>query len=77
MVTQALEVPFVSRALLPTVGLADRAVQVEDQLLERLPLVNCVDPAAGVFHQRRGVTRAAERLSLEAADLAGRSRTFI
>ena len=77
MVAQALEVPVVSRALLPTVGLADRAVHVENQLLERLPLVDRVDPAAGEIHQRRQVALAAERLGLESADLATRRRLLL
>jgi len=73
MVTEALEVPVVGRALLPTVGLADRAVHVENQLFQRLPLVKRVDPAAGELHQRREVALGAERLRLKAADLAARS----
>lgn len=76
MVTQALEVP-VGRALLPTVGLADRAVQIENQLFQRLALVDRVDPAAGELHQFREVALAAERLGLESADLAGGSGAFI
>ena len=76
MIAGALEVPVVGRALLPTVGLADRAVHIQDQLFQRLTLVDRVDPAAGEPQERREITLAAERLRLESADLAGGSGVF-
>ena len=51
MVAGAFEVPVVSRPLLVAIGLADRTVHVEDQLLERHPLTNLVDPPAGKIHE--------------------------
>ena len=65
--------PVVGRALLPAVGLADGTIQVEDQFLERLSLVDLVDPPAGKIDQRREVALSAEHLGLEPTDLAGRS----
>ena len=43
MIAHALEVPVVGRALLLSVGLADGAVQVEDQSLWWLSLMDLVD----------------------------------
>ena len=59
-----------SRALLPAVGLADRAVHVEDQFFERLRRMDLVDPLAGELHQRREVAAGTERLGLEASHYA-------
>ena len=73
MIAVALEVPVVGRALLLSVGLADGAVQVEDQLFERLAPMDLVDPLAGEIHQRREVALGTERLGLEASDSAGGS----
>lgn len=45
----------VGRALLLSIGLADRAIQIEDQLPQRLPPVDLVDPLAGEIHERREI----------------------
>jgi len=50
------------RALLLSVGLADGAVQVEDQLLGRLPPMDLVDPLAGKIRQRREIALVANRV---------------
>ena len=70
MITVALEVPVVGRAFLPSVGLADGAVEVEDQLFGRLSLMDLVDPLAGKVHQGHQVAVGAERLGLKASDSA-------
>jgi hypothetical protein len=46
MITHAFEVPVVGGALLLAVGLADRAVHVENQFLQG-QLAHGVDPLAG------------------------------
>ena len=73
MITVALEVPVVGCAFLLSVGLTDGAVQVEDQLFERLAPMDLVDPLAREIHQRREVAFGTERFSLEASDSAGGS----
>ncbi len=77
MVAQAFKVSVVSRPLLPTVGLADRAVHVENPLFEQLPPMDLVNPLAGELHQRRQVALGAECVGLESADLAGRGRMLL
>ena len=71
VITVALEVPVVGSAFLLSVGLTDRAIEVEDQLFERLAPMGLVDPLAGKVHQRREVALGTERLGLESADFAG------
>ena len=61
----------VGRALLLAVGLADRAVHVEDELGELAVLMGLVDPLAGEVHQVLEVLVGAEGLGLEAGHLAG------
>ena len=53
MIAHALEVTVVRRALLFAMRLADRTVQIQDQLVERSTLVGGVDPGSGEIHQRR------------------------
>jgi len=67
MVTEAFKVAVVGRALLPTVGLANRAVHVQDELFKRSSPMDVVDPAAGEIYQRHEIALRAERLRLEAA----------
>ena len=71
MITVALEVSVVGSAFLLSVGLTYRAIEVEDQLFERLALMDLVDPLSGNIHQRREVALGTERLGLEASDSAG------
>ncbi len=68
MVTRALKVPVVGRALLLAVGWAHAAVDVEDQHLARA--ARPVDPASRQLGQGREVLLRRHRLGLEAAHLA-------
>ena len=54
-----------------SVGLADRAVHVEDQLFHRAALADSIHPLAEHRHQGGEVTRIGQFLRLEPADLAG------
>ena len=62
MITVALEVPVVGIAFLLSEGLTDRAIEVEDQLFERLAPMGLVDPFAREIHQRREIAAGTERL---------------
>ncbi len=73
MAADAFKVAVVGRALLLAVGLADRAIQVEDQLFQRPSSLDLVDPLAGEIHQRREIACGAERLRFKPAHFAGRS----
>src|SRR5262249_16167632 len=55
------------------VGLAHRAVQVQDELVELTVLMGLVVPSTGDVHQVIEVVLGAEGLGLEAAHLAGGS----
>ena len=77
VVTGTLEVPVVGRALLLSIGLADRAIHVEDQLFGRLAPMDLVDPLAGKIHQRREVAAGVDNLRLKAANLTGGSSPFV
>jgi hypothetical protein len=68
--SKTLEVPVVGRALLLAIGLADRAVHVEDQLLQRLSPMHLVDPLTAELHQCSQVASFAERFGLEASHLS-------
>ncbi len=53
IIAHALDVTLVRRALLPPMRLADRAIQTQDQLVQRSTLVDGVDPGPGEIHQCR------------------------
>lgn len=74
MVTGTAKVTVVGAALLMAVGLADRAVHVQDELLELAVLMGLADPLAREVHQVLEVVIGAEGLGLEAGHLAGGSR---
>src|SRR5262249_44299424 len=71
LVAGAAEVTVVGRALLVAVGLAHRAVHIEDQPGQLAVPVGAVDPPAGEVHQPVQVGPGGERRGLEPADLAG------
>ena len=71
VVTFAVEIAVLGRTLLLTVGFADRAVQVQDQLLDRISLAHAIDPFAGQCHQCRHVLRLRKYFGFEAAYLTG------
>src|SRR5512135_2221748 len=71
MVAGTAEVAVEGGALLPAVGLADRAVHVEDDPGELAVPVRAIDPPAGQVHQPAQVRAGRERLGLEPADLTG------
>ena len=77
MVAGAAEVAVVGGALLLAVGLADRAVHVEDDPGELAMPVRAIDPLAGQVHQPVQVLAGRERLGLEPADLAGRGGRMV
>ena len=77
VITCAFKVPVVGRALLLSISLADRAVQVEDQLFGRLPLLHLVDPLAGKIHQLLEVAVGVDNLRLKTAHLTGGSSPFV
>jgi hypothetical protein len=77
MVAHAFEMPIVCRTLLVAISLAHRAIHIEDQFLQRLSLVDFVDPLAREVHQRRQVAPCAENLRLESTDAACRSGFLI
>ena len=77
MVAGAAEVAVVGGALLLAVGLADRAVHVEDEPGELAVPVGAIDPLAGEVHQPVQVVAGREGLGLEAGDLAGRGRRVV
>ena len=62
----------VRRALLIAVGLADRTVPVEDELLDRTALPDQVHLVPRHLHKRGEVLRMAQDIGLEAAQLTGR-----
>src|SRR5512135_1346953 len=72
MVAGTAEVAVEGGALLPAVGLADRAVHVEDDPGELAVSVRAIDPPAGQVHQPVQVLARRERLGLEPGDLTGR-----
>ena len=47
VIALAAKVSVVLRAFLLAIGLADRTVQIENELLDRLSLANTIDPLAG------------------------------
>ncbi len=67
MIASALEVTVVRRALLFAMRLAELAIQIQDQIVERSTLVNGVDPCAGQIHQRREILPRTQHLRLEPA----------
>ena len=76
MIAGATEVPVVGRAFLSTVGWADAAVHVENDLLRRATVMNAVDPSAGKITKRGEVFLGGQNLRLEAPHLTARGRLF-
>ncbi len=74
MIARAAEVPVVCRTFLLTIGLADRAIQVEDDLAYGLAVVNRINSAPGQIHERRQVRRLRQQVGLETTHLTGGSR---
>jgi hypothetical protein len=74
MVAQAGEVAVVGGALLVAVGLAHRAVHVQDELGGLAVTVSLVDPLPGEIDQVLEVVLAGEYFRLEAGHLTGGSR---
>ncbi len=73
MVAGAAEAAVVGRALLLAVGLAHRAVHVEDDPGELAVMTGAVDPQARQVHQLIQIRLGRQRLGLEAGHLASRS----
>ena len=77
MVTGALEIFRVRRSLLLTVGLTDRAIHIENDLVDRLGLMDAVDPCARHVVERLQVRGLRKDLCLEATHFAGRCRRLL
>ena len=65
VVAFALDVAVVSRAFPLAVGLADRSVQIVDQLLERAALADRIGPPTRHVHQRREIAVLGQIVGLE------------
>ncbi len=76
MIAGASEVTVVGRSFLVTMGRADAAVQVENDLLRWATVMNAVDPLAGKIAKRGEVALGGQNLRLEAPHLTGRGRLF-
>ncbi len=55
MIAHAREVPVVGQALLFAMRRAERAIQIQNQLVERSTHLDRVDPGTGQTHQRREI----------------------
>ena len=71
MIAGAFEMAVVRRTFLPSVGLAHRTVEVENQLVEGTTFVNAINPHARQIHQCLQVLLGRQNLRLEAAHLTG------
>src|SRR5262249_59375587 len=73
VIASAAEMAVVGRAFLMAVGLAHRAVHVQDELGELAVLMSLVDPLAGEVHQVLEVLFAGVSVRFEARHLTGGS----
>ena len=77
MITGAFKVAVVRSPFLPPMRGADRTIHVENDLMQRLPLTDSLDPAARQVHEFDQVFRIGLDLCLEPPDLPGGCGRFL
>ena len=76
MVASAAEVAVVCCSLLFTMGRADAAVHVENDLRRRVPVMHTLDTLPGKIGKRGEIFLGGQNLRLEAPHLTARGRLF-